>query len=368
MSALTKLFQNLLENHVELRENGREPDWFDENREQEVWVQPIPNKASLDFLIELWNQANADLGSDDEFRSFYDHDGVETQGVNELAYYRTFRSIIKGNPTQDWGIHFNVGNFFAFVRRIAKSAGVEGLEVLPACYHFVLQHEVNHYEVDLGIFFLEAHSGKRGYFIRTSPNPLEEALGNGRGASHPKVKKYKKFIVHRYAHSSLPGYNQLEAYLTPKRQRDAFNEILFGCISPATAQEVPLAHEFMKPGQPFSPSNIPVFFHIGIGGAISKPSAPQNFQYVVKAITYSESGEREVAKLTKKDAQLREKIELAQKKILENPNANGNRLRKFHGSKGMIEARVDGGMRFLMQDRGNGNYEVIHVGKDLYNH
>ncbi len=368
MNSLTKLFQNLLEFHVELRETGREPEWFIENREQEIWVQEVPNKSSLDFLVELWNQANEDLGSDDEFRSFYDSDGVETEDVEVLAYYRTFRSIEKGRRHQDWGIHFNVGNFFAFVRRIAKSAGVDGLAVLPACYYFVFQHEVNHYEVDLGIFFLEAHSGKRGYFNRTTPNLLEEALGNGRGATHAKVKKYKKFIVHRYAHSSLPGYNQLQDYLTPKRQRDAFNEILFDCIRPANSQEVPLAHEFMKLGQPFSPSQIPIYFHIGIGGDISKPSVPQNFQYVVNVITYSESGKREIAKLTKKDAQLREKIERVHKKIIENPNSNGNRLRKFHGSRGMIEARIDGGMRMLMQDRGNGAYEVIHIGNDLYDH
>jgi hypothetical protein len=232
----------------------------------------------------------------------------------------------------------------------------------------VFQHEVNHYEVDLGIFFLETHSGKREYFMRPTPNLLEEALGNGRGATHAKVKKYKKFIVHRYSHSSLPGYNQLLDYLSSKSQRDAFNEILFECIGAATNQEVPLAHEFMKPGQPFSPSQIPIYFHIGIGGVTSKPSTPQHFQYVVNVITHSESGKREIAKLTKKDAQLREKIERVQKKIIENPNSNGNRLRKFHGSRGMIEARIDGGMRMLMQDRGNGVYEVIHIGNDLYDH
>jgi len=368
MNSLTKLFQNLLEFHVELREPGREPEWFNENREQEIWVQEIPNKSSLDFLVELWNQANGDLGSDDEFRSFYDPDGVETEGVDVLAYYRTFRSIEKGRHSQDWGIHFNVGNFFAFVRRIAKSAGVDGLEVLPACYYFVFQHEVNHYEVDLGIFFLEAHSGKREYFMRPTPNLLEEALGNGRGATHPKVKKYKKIFVDRFAHSSLPGYNQLQDYMTPTRQNAAFNEILFDCIRPATQQEIPLAHEFMKPGRPFSPSLIPIFFHIGIGGVPSKPSTPQVFQYVVNTITYSESGKREIAKLTKKDSQLREKIERAQKKIIENPNSHGNRLRKFHGSRRMIEARIDGGMRILMQDRGNGAYEVIHIGNGLYDH
>jgi hypothetical protein len=124
----------------------------------------------------------------------------------------------------------------------------------------------------------------------------------------------------------------------------------------------------MKLGQPFSPSQVPIFFHIGIGGDISKPSLPQNFQYVVNAITYSESGKREIEKLTKKDAQLREKIERVQKKIIDNPNSNGNRLRKFHGSRRLIEARIDGGMRMLMQDRGNGAYEVIHIGNGLYDH
>ena len=369
MNSLTKLFQELLEFHIELQEPGKEPQWFIDNREREVWVEEVPSKSALDFLVELWDQANKDLGSDDEYRSFYDHDGVETEEVDLLlAYYRTFRSINKGRNIQDWGIHFNVGNFFAFVRRIAKSAGTSGIDALPACYYFVWQHELNHYEVDLGVYFLEAHIGKRAYFAKANPLEIEEALGNGRGVTHPKVKGFKKYIVDRYANSSLRGYNQLRDYLTVKRQNEAFNKILFDLIRPVTTKAVPIAHEFMKPGKPFSPSLVPLYFHIGIGGDELRSPVPQVFHYVVKNISVSESAKRDIKKLTRKNALLQEKIETAKQKIISNPDSNGNRLRKFQGSKGMIEARVDEGMRILMQDRGSGNYEIIHVGNDLYNH
>lgn len=369
MNSLTMLFQELLEFHVDLQESGSEAEWFDENREQEVWVEEIPNKVGLDFLIELWNQANQDLGSVDEYRSFYDPDGVETEEVDKLlAFYRTFRSINKGRDIQDWGIHFNVGNFFAFVRRIAKSAGTSGVDALPACYFFVLHHELNHYEVDLGVYFLEAHTGKRAYFLKANPLELEEALGSGRGVTHPKVKKFKKYIVDRYANSSLLGYNQLRDYLTVKTQNEAFNKILFDLIGPVSNKAVPIANEFMKPGKPFAPNLVPIYFHIGIGGDKSNSPDPQVFQYVVKNISVSESGKRDIKKLTRRNALLHEKIETAKQKIIANPESNGNRLRKFQGSKGMIEARVDEGMRILMQDRGNGNYEIIHVGQDLYSH
>lgn len=32
----------------------------------------------------------------------------------------------------------------------------------------------------------------------------------------------------------------------------------------------------------------------------------------------------------------------------------------------MIEARIDQGFRVRLQDSGQGTYEVIHVGNDLY--
>lgn len=368
MHALTRLFLNLLDSHGNFENIEKEPEWLSLSREHDVWAEEVPSKLGLEFLTELWNEANQDLGSDDEFRSFYDSNKVETDGVEVLAYYRTFRSINKGFHAHDWGIHFNVSNFFAFVRRISESAGVEGLEVLPACYHFVFQHEVNHYEVDLGIFFLEKNSGKFEYFNMSRPNELEEALGNGRGVTHVKVKKYKKYIVDRYAYSSLPGYNKLRDYMTPQRQKDAYNKILFDCLSAFTDQRIPLAHEFMKPGKPFSSSQIPIYFHIGVGGVISKSSTTQYLNFVVNTITISGSGARDIAKLTKRNAQLREKIDKTLIKIIENPNSNGNRLRKFHSSKGMIEARIDDGMRLLLQDRGEGAYEVIHIGKALYSH
>ena len=124
-----------------------------------------------------------------------------------------------------------------------------------------MQHEINHYEVDLGIFFLETHSGQRGYHFRKTPVLLEEALGNARGVCHPKVKKFKAVITNRYARSGLPGYGDLKKYMTPKKQREAFNELLFDCIKPAKPV-APLGHEFMKPGAPFAASGIPIYFHI----------------------------------------------------------------------------------------------------------
>jgi hypothetical protein len=359
----------ILEFHPPLWQEGYEPDWRGQNRINEAWIEAIPSKECPEFIERLWIEANEDFGSVEEFRSFYDNDGVETDAIEEaIAYYSTFRSINKGLLIQDWGIHFNIGGFFAFVRRIASSAGKPGLEVLDACYHFVLQHEINHYEVDLGIFFLEVHSGQRNYFLRPTPNLLEEALGNGRGASNPKVKKIKKIVVDRYANSSLAGYNELEKYLTPKRQAEAFNEILFESVKPAHPKGFPLAHEFMKPGKPFSSNKVPIYFHISSGGIVAKAASTQNFNYVVNKITYSESGRRDIEKLVKKNSQIQTRIEKAERKIIENPNAHGNRLRKFQGSKGMIEARIDQGFRMLLQDRGQGTYEVIHVGNDLYEH
>lgn len=367
MNKLTKLFLELLEFHVSLQEPGPEPEWFIENKENQIWTEEVESKDALDKIVSLWDEANEGIGSHDEFHPFYDRDGVETESVDVLAYYRTFRSINKGRYSQDWGIHFNLGNFFAFVRRIAASAGVPPQEALPACYHFVLQHEINHYEVDLGIFFLESHSGQRQYFARPLPDELEEALGSGRGVSHPKVKDFKKFIIHRYEHTSLAGYKDLASYLTPKKQNDAFNKILFDCVKPATPV-VPLGHEFIKPGEPFSAKRVPIYLHIGNSVAQAKSPSSQVFQYVVSAITYSKSAEKDLEKISKKNGALLSKVKEAERKIIENPNAHGNRLRKFQGSKDLIEARIDRGYRMLLRDKGDGIYELLHVGNDLYDH
>ena len=367
MNVITREFIKILEFHVSLQEHGREPSWFVENRENDIWTEETDNKEALEKLLTLWKEANEEIGSRDEFDSFYDHDGIEAEGVDVLAYYKTFRSINKGKTTQDWGIHFNVGSFFAFVRRIAASAGVNPQEVLPGCYHFVLQHEINHYEVDLGIFFLETYSGQRRYFTRPLPDDLEEALGNGRGASNPKVKQVKKFIIHRYEKSSLSGYRDLSSYLTAASQKEAFNKILLDCVKGA-AHAIPLTHEFMNPGGPFSSKKVPVFLHIGNHIPNSKPPKDFTFQYVVSSITYSESAKRDLEKLSRKNGQLLKKIKDAERKIIENPDANGNRLRKFHGAKDVIEARVDRGYRMLLRDKGNGVYELLHLGNDLYDH
>jgi len=377
MNELTKLFIELLESHTSLQEPGREPVWFTENRENQTWTEEVESKVALEKILDLWDKANEVIGSDDEAHPFYDRDGVETedrlrdegaaQGVDVLAYYRTFRSINKSKIEQDWGIHFNLGNFFAFVRRVAVSAGADPKIALPACYHFVLHHEINHYEVDLGIFFLESHSGQRQYFNRPYPNELEEALGSGRGVSHPNVKQFKRFILHRYEHSSLPGYRDLGSYLTLKKQNDAYNKILFDCVMPATPA-VPFGHEFMKPGEPFSSKRVPIFLHIGNHVPKAKSESSFTFQYVISSITYSDSAKRDLDKLSKKNGLLHKKIKDAERKIIANPGANGNRLRKFQGAKDLIEARVDRGYRMLLRDKGDGAYELLHLGNDLYDH
>ena len=246
---LSKKLIEFLESHPKRIEPVSEPEWIVINRFHETWVEAIPNKLAPDFLEQLWDEAGDLLQIADENDSFYDHDRVETTGVETLAYYRTFRTIDKTKLVQDWGIHFNVGNFFAFVRRIAKSAGVPSKEALIPSYYFVLHHEMNHYEVDLGIFFLETLKNEYVYFSRSNPNELEEALGNGRGVTHPKVKRYRKYIEDRYANSSLAGYNKIRDYLSTKRQTDAFNQILISSFTSGSPHVLPLAHELMKPGE-----------------------------------------------------------------------------------------------------------------------
>ena len=50
------------------------------------------------------------------------------------------------------------------------------------------------------------------------------------------------------------------------------------------------------------------------------------------------------------------------------PDLPGHRIRAFQGAKNLIEARVDGGFRVLLRDKGNGQWEVQDLGPDLYQH
>ena len=227
----------------------------------EKQLEMVEFDQALERIFQIWDEVGESLAQEAENKPFYDSDGVEVNGVDLLAYYVTFRSIRADRENQNWGIHFNLKEFFAFVRRVAKSANKPAREALSACYFFVLHHEINHYEIDLGTFFLEAHSGRSGYLTRQVPVEVEEALGSGRGVTRPEVKEFKDVIVYRYESTSLRGYRDLGKYLTRKRQESAFNEILFQNV-PSAKKNFPLAHQFMKPRSPFNSKNIPIYLHM----------------------------------------------------------------------------------------------------------
>lgn len=355
---LTRVFEEIFENHPELRLPSKTPDWFREDILNEIWLQPNEFSDFQKIISEIW-QIHDEV---------YEVLPIKEENANAptdlLAYYLSFRN----QPNKIWGIHFNLAQCFTFNSIISKLAHAQPFDTFQAVMYYILQHEKNHYEIDLATLHIEC-------FFRTSfysqfPNPCldEEALGDARGVSVPQAKKFREILIQSRANSGLLGYQDLGKYLSLSKQRNLFDEIINSNVGiPAYTSKSKLSHQFMSPKGVFSSKNIPLYFHWTPSQQTIRQTTGVEHEsnFVVLSIIESEEFQRKHLPTLKKDKVLQKKYESAKKKILIDSKSKGIRLKKWHSGKNLIEARIDRGYRMILREVDAGNYEIVYAGNHI---
>jgi len=348
--------------------------WLNEEEKKQNWFEPVDSNSvmsRLEELLDVFQQI-----SEVQLHSFeLDRDEIEAE-INDpdtIAYYESFRKAANIGMHNEWGIYINLYEFFSFNRRIAKISQTSEIDSLLHVWKFIYHHEMNHYEIDLAVLLFEITTGNRYYDLCLTNLP-EEGLGNGRGVIESKIlNPWKSVIINRYDWGNLQGYNDIKKYLSLKSRKEGFEKVLEIYLGLKPFELPGYTHLLMNPKGAYRSKKIPIIFVNNLLQRSEKLSESLsarflNSSFTILAITESPKAKKRYEKLCKRDPQMASQYRKKIQQYVTAPDLPGHRIRAFQGAKNLIEARVDGGFRVLLRDKGNGQWEVQDLGPDLYQH
>lgn len=166
----------------------------DDNVTQEV-IEELDSKSIYD-----------EAENDDEI-----HDGavgrVVEEGIEYLAFYKSFRDVMKTPALSRWGIFFIKKRCFALAKDMSLSTGESFTDCLDALVAFLYSHELYHYRFDAHCLQMEATGGSplyRPYRRLVASRPIaewhEEAIANfyGLKAISSSPKNYQPYAQRIY--------------------------------------------------------------------------------------------------------------------------------------------------------------------------
>ena len=146
----------------------------------------IPDDNAAQEVIEAVdsNSIPDEAEKDDEI-----HDGavgkVVEEGVEYLAFYKSFRDVMKSPAVKRWGIFFIKKRCFALAKDMSFSTGESFTDCLDSLAAFLYAHELYHYRFDAHCLQMEATGGSslyRPYRRLVASRPIsewhEEAIAN----------------------------------------------------------------------------------------------------------------------------------------------------------------------------------------------
>ena len=349
-------------------------EWLNEEEKSQNWFEPVESNSVMSRLEELLDdfQAMSEVPLE-RFELGPDEIEVEINDPDTIAYYESFRKAANIGMHNEWGIYLNLFEFFSFNRRIAKISSTREIDSLLHVWRFIHHHEMNHYEIDLAVLLFEIATGNR-YYDLCLKNLPEEGLGNGRGVSESKIlNPWKNTIINRYEWGNLQGYKEIRRYLSLKNRKEGFEKVLEIYLGLKPLKLPGYANLLMNPKTPYRSEKIPIIIVNNLLQRSGRFSGSQstvflNSAFTILAITESPKAQKRYEKLCKRDPQMASQYKKKIQQYVTAPDLPGHRIRAFQGAKNLIEARVDGGFRVLLLDKGNGQWEVQDLGPDLYQH
>jgi len=171
----------------------------------------IPNADDSEEVVEDFDSASLPVsqGRDDEI-----HEGatgkVVEEGIEYLAFYKSFRDFLEAPARKRWGIFFIKKRCVALATDMIFSTGESFSDCQNALTAFLYTHELYHYRFDAHCLQMEATRGDpvyRPYRSRVAKRPIsewhEESIANFYGLNALRSKISDDYYIHY-----IPNYPQ----------------------------------------------------------------------------------------------------------------------------------------------------------------
>jgi hypothetical protein len=153
----------------------------DDHPESQQFPRPgleIPNADDAQEVVEEVDSAPLPVSQDQGDES---HDGsagrVVEEGIEYLAFYKSFRDVLREPARRRWGIFFIKKRCFALATDMSFSTGESFADCLDALAAFLYTHELYHYRFDAHCLQMEATGGLpvyRPYRKQVANRPINE--------------------------------------------------------------------------------------------------------------------------------------------------------------------------------------------------
>jgi hypothetical protein len=165
----------------------------------------IPDVNNSEELVEeVYNSSIPVSPSDDEESHDGATGGVVEGGIEYLAFYKSFRDVMKAPAPKKWGIFFIKKRCIALATDMSFSTGGSFFECLDGLAAFLYAHELYHYRFDAHCLQMEATGGhpiykpyRRLVSIRPMTEWHEESIANFYGLKALRSNRnfpYAEFI------------------------------------------------------------------------------------------------------------------------------------------------------------------------------
>jgi hypothetical protein len=189
-------------NHIEgmLRQNYPESDIpSDSNRFPRLGANLPTTDDSQEVVEELDPSSLNEVfqGQDEET---YDGaaGGVVDGGIEYIAFYKSFRDVLRPPAPNRWGIFFIKKRCFALATDINFSTGESFADCLDSLATFLYKHELYHYKFDTHCLQMEATGGLPVY------RPYRKLV-----ASRPMTEWYEESVANSYGLKALQSKQDL---------------------------------------------------------------------------------------------------------------------------------------------------------------